>query len=84
MRKPSHSASNGQATPLEGFDVFASASQDRGLPMVGTESWNRKQDNVPRIAPQRQATLSIVLGVLVNTLRSEPAWPSNMEHCPQS
>jgi hypothetical protein len=33
--------------PLEGFDVFASAGQD----------------NVPRIAPQKQAKLSIVLGV---------------------
>jgi hypothetical protein len=47
MRKPSHSSSDGQETPLEGFDVFASASQD----------------NVPRIAPQRQTKLSIVLGV---------------------
>jgi len=36
MRKPTHSAPRGQETPLEGFDVQSSASQD----------------NTPRIAPQ--------------------------------
>lgn len=47
MRKPSHSSPRGQATPFEGFDVFASTGQD----------------NTPRIVPQRQTKLSIVLGV---------------------
>lgn len=46
MRKPLHNASNGQETPLEGFDVQASVSQD----------------NTSRIASQGHAKLSIIYG----------------------
>lgn len=46
MRKPSHSASNRQEAPLEGFDVPASGSQD----------------NTPRIAPQSQTMKVAIVG----------------------
>lgn len=71
MRKPSHSASNGQETPLEGFDIQSSVGQD-STPRVTAQT--PKLSIVLGVCCRCKERPAVLKSPVINTITSPELW----------